>query len=152
MQNLNYKYLFFYFLIFPLTASPSQNKIKIALGGYDVVSYFTENKAAPGKEKFSFKYRDRKWLFSSSNHLELFKNNPEKYIPAYGGYCAWAAGERNRLYPGDPNIFLIYKNKLYMNNNPAVHKKWLLDKDSLIKKADEFWKTTDGSITSKLND
>jgi len=39
-----------------------------------------------------------------------------------------------------------------MNNNPAVHKKWLLDKDSLIKKADEFWKTTDGSITSKMND
>ncbi len=58
----------------------------VAIKGYDPVAYFTEGKAVEGMKKYQHEWQDAKWRFASQAHLDLFRANPEKYAPQYGGY------------------------------------------------------------------
>ena len=57
--------------------------------GYDVVSYFDDN-AVEGNKKFTSQFDGASYKFSTQENLTIFKANPTKYIPQYGGYCAYA--------------------------------------------------------------
>ena len=61
-----------------------------AIAGYDTVAYFTQNKAVKGSSSHTHKWNGATWHFSSAKNLSLFKANPTKYAPQYGGYCAYA--------------------------------------------------------------
>lgn len=110
----------------------------VAASGYDVVSYFTKQQPIKGHSKFSTDYNGAEWHFSSQENLNLFKSDPKKYAPQYGGYCAWAAAY-NKTAKGDPLQWAIHNGKLYLNYNADIKAKWIADKDSLIKKADVYW-------------
>ena len=58
----------------------------LAIKGYDSVAYFTLGKPVKGNSEFEYKWEGAKWRFSTSEHLNLFTSNPEKYAPQYGGY------------------------------------------------------------------
>jgi YHS domain-containing protein len=58
----------------------------IALKGYDTVAYFTKGKAVKGKKTFEYHWKDAKWHFANQQHKKMFKADPEKYAPRYGGY------------------------------------------------------------------
>ena len=58
----------------------------VAIKGYDPVAYFTLGKPVKGSDEFEFEWMAAKWRFSNARHLELFKSDPEKYAPQYGGY------------------------------------------------------------------
>jgi YHS domain-containing protein len=58
----------------------------VAIKGYDTVAYHTEGRAVKGKSKFSHKWNDAKWYFSSAENKDLFAADPERYAPQYGGY------------------------------------------------------------------
>lgn len=66
----------------PVNAGPDG----IAIKGVDPVAYFTEGKPVMGDKQFAFNWNGATWLFSSKDHLEMFKKAPEKYTPQYGGY------------------------------------------------------------------
>jgi YHS domain-containing protein len=57
-----------------------------AIKGYDPIAYFTEGRPVKGDARFAFTWNNAQWLFSSEDHLSLFKKDPEKYVPQYGGY------------------------------------------------------------------
>ncbi|WP_299735275.1 YHS domain-containing (seleno)protein [uncultured Endozoicomonas sp.] len=110
----------------------------LAVSGYDTVAYFTENKPVKGRQKFSTYYMGAKWLFNSQNHLDLFIVDPEKYAPQYGGYCAWAVSQGTTAST-DPEQWHIVSGKLYLNYDRSVQKKWLANKASFIRQADNNW-------------
>lgn len=58
----------------------------VAVKGYDTVAYFTQGKPVKGDSKYEHKWKDATWRFANAEHLELFKADPEKYAPQYGGY------------------------------------------------------------------
>ena len=58
----------------------------VAIKGYDTVAYHSEGRAVKGKSKFSHKWNDAKWYFSSAGNRDLFAAEPERYAPQYGGY------------------------------------------------------------------
>ncbi len=109
-----------------------------AVSGYDTVAYFTEGKPVKGNSKFKYKYEGAEWFFSSATNLELFKNDPEKYSPQYGGYCAWAVSQGHTA-SADPKQWHIDSGKLYLNYDAAVQKDWLKDKTGFIELADQNW-------------
>ena len=84
-----------------------------AADGYDVVAYF-ENKAVEGSNEFQTTYTGVKYKFTSQKNLELFKNNKEKYIPQYGGWCAYAIGAKGEKVDVNPKTFEIRNDKLYL--------------------------------------
>jgi len=58
----------------------------VAIKGYDPVAYFTLGQPAQGKKEFEYEWQGAKWRFAGQEHLELFKADPEKFAPRYGGY------------------------------------------------------------------
>ena len=110
-----------------------------AVGGYDSVSYFT-GKPVPGSDQFTTTYNGATFKFATAANLAAFKANPARYAPQYGGHCAWAAANNYR-FAGDPKIWKIVNNKLYLNFNQDVQTKWEKEIPTLIKKADQNWQT-----------
>ena len=109
-----------------------------AVLGYDVVAYFTESKPVKGSSKYVFEYQGADWYFSSAENLTIFKNNPVKYAPQYGGHCAWAMSS-NQIAPGNAPFWTIYNDKLYLNYDRGVLDTWRTDKDAFIQQADLNW-------------
>lgn len=111
-----------------------------AIGGYDAVSYFTKNEAVKGSKDFTYSWNGASWRFASESNRDLFKANPEKYAPQYGGYCAWGMSNGYKAKVDPLNAWTISNGKLYLNYSKSIKSKWLPEKDELIKKADTNWK------------
>lgn len=111
--------------------------------GYDVVAYFN-NKAEKGDKEFTTTYDGVKFKFSSKENLETFTKSPKKYVPAYGGYCAYAIGLKGEKVSINPKTFEIRDGKLYLfYNSWGVNtlESWQKEgADQLREKADKNWK------------
>lgn len=60
--------------------------------GYDVVAYQSLPSGADGVfgvVDFIAEYANRTWWFASLQNMRLFQADPQRYAPAYGGFCAW---------------------------------------------------------------
>lgn len=106
-----------------------------AIQGYDPVAYFTVGKPVKGLDSLVVDWMGAKWKFASQANLALFKANPEKYAPQYGGYCAYGVSQDN-LVSVEPDKFKIIDGKLYLNYNATVQSKWLEDPAGFIRQAD----------------
>ena len=107
-------------------------------GGYDVVAYFSEAEPIKGTDTYSTEYKDAEWHFSSQENLDKLKQNPDMYVPQYGGYCAWAVAKGSTA-SGDPLQWTIVSNKLYLNYNAEIQAMWTEDRDNLIVMGDKNW-------------
>ncbi len=113
-----------------------------AIEGYDPVSYF-DNNPKEGEAKWSYDYKGIPYHFSSAVNLAKFKASPDKYEPAYGGWCAYAMGESGEKVKIDPETFKIVEGKLYLfynfwGNNTL--NTWNKNERPLKAKADQNWK------------
>lgn len=109
----------------------------LAVGGYDVVSYFQDG-PVKGSRDLTTTYGGVTWRFSTQKNLDLFKANPEAYVPQYGGYCAWAVSQ-GYTAKGDPLHWSLVDGKLYLNYNAHVKSTWEQDIPGHIKKGDANW-------------
>ncbi len=110
----------------------------MAIKGYDVVAFFTEAKAKKGSENFTYRWKDTNWLFESQDNLDMFKKDPEKYAPQYGGYCAYGTADGHKA-PSETDTWTVKDNKLYFNYNKKVQQLWSKDIPGYIEKADKNW-------------
>ena len=111
--------------------------------GYDVVAYF-HNKTEKRVKKYTAIYDGAKFKFSTKKNLKVFEETPEKYVPAYGGYCAYAIGLEGKKVSINPKTFEIRDGKLYLfYNSWGTNTLELWEKEGPEKlklKADENWK------------
>lgn len=140
--------------LIPSQANSSINAInvdetKLAIKGYDPVAYFTEAKPVPGNANYTAQYNGATYQFSSAKHQALFKGNPEKYAPQYGGYCAFGVSKEKK-FDTDPTAWSIVDNKLYLNLNHKVQSRWVLNKEELISDADNIWVDIKNTPVSEL--
>lgn len=139
-----------FFLLVSGTSLSAQNSTKInvdknqlAIQGYDPVAYFEDHKPVKGSDAFKFKFENAVYQFASQSHLNTFKKNPEKYVPEYGGYCAYGVS-KGYAVSIDPTAWSIVEGKLYLNYSHNVQNKWNDDKPGFIKKANQNWPTVAG--------
>ncbi len=118
--------------------SPNYAVDGVAVNGYDVVAYFIDGKPVKGSAEFAFTLDSVQWLFSSREHLDLFKSDPERYLPQFGGWCAYGVSQ-NYKAPTEPDAWTIVNDKLYLNYNKKVRKMWLQDRDARIHTAEQNW-------------
>lgn len=109
-----------------------------AIKGYDTVAYFIEKKPMKGNAEFQYIWNHGLWFFSSQTNLELFKANPEKYAPQYGGYCAYAIAI-DSLVPIDPTQFTVLNDKLYLNYSPRIQRRWEKNRDAYLADSERNW-------------
>ena len=117
---------------------PVYNDSGLAIGGYDAVAYFTEQRPVWGNSKHTHEWQGVKWQFDSEQNKNLFIANSEKYTPQYGGYCAYAAA-KGTIVPSDPNSWSIVNNKLYLNYSPAIQQRWNSNVNGYTSRADAKW-------------
>ncbi|MCF7559893.1 hypothetical protein L3X39_04520 [Sabulilitoribacter multivorans] len=115
-----------------------------AANGYDVVAYFS-NEAIEGSKSFISTFDGVNYKFSSEKNLNLFNKNPEKYLPEYGGYCAYAIAAKAKKVSINPKTFQIKNGKLYLFYNAwGTNTLELWEEENanvLLEKANENWST-----------
>lgn len=110
----------------------------LAVRGYDVVAYFTEGKPVLGDANFAAKYGQASYRFASQADLDAFKADPAKYVPAYGGYCAYGVSVGAK-FDADPTLWTVDNGHLYLNLDKNIQGLFLKDVSGAIKKADKNW-------------
>ena len=116
----------------------------LAIKGYDPVSYFPEGGGVPkeGAKERQVVHRGVTYRFATDANKVAFEKNPEKYEPAYGGWCAWAVAEKSSKVDPDPKSFVITDGRLFLfyqgflNDTRAW---WIKDEKNLLPKAEANW-------------
>ncbi|EEE37626.1 YHS domain protein [Rhodobacteraceae bacterium KLH11] len=111
----------------------------IAMDGFDMVAYFTEGKPAKGTMEHRTEYKDRIWVFSSAENLNLFKENPEAYAPQNNGWCSWAVANGYAAEVDFVNGWFIDDDKLYLNWSEEVKDRYLAKKDEMLALTHANW-------------
>jgi YHS domain-containing protein len=123
------------------------NSTGLAIEGYCPVTYFTDNKAVPGNPGLTATHNGVDYRFASQSAKQAFESNPEHYIPAYGGWCAFGMAIQDK-FPVDPTNFKIVDGRLMLflrNVNLDARERWNQgDEASQVESADSHWKKVSG--------
>ena len=119
-------------------------KDRVAVDGYDLVSYY-DHSPREGSDEVTVNYKGITYYFSNEANASKFQSNPEKYEPAYGGWCAYAMGATGEKVKVDPETYKIIDGRLYLfynfwGNNTLED--WNENQASLKASADHNWKQT----------
>lgn len=117
-----------------------------AIRGYDAVAYFTEGKPMKGSPQYAHEWMGARWLFASAANRDAFVADPGKYMPQYGGYCAWAVSQ-GYTAEIDPNAWTVDGGKLYLNYSKGVQATWAKDVPGNIAKGDRNWPGLKATLT-----
>lgn len=110
----------------------------IAIKGYDPVAYFEMAKPVKGSKSFEATHDGATYRFASKRHLDLFKGNPTKYAPEYGGYCSYGMryGQTSEV---DPAAWKIVEGRLYLQYDQGTQAVWLNKANENIAIANQLW-------------
>ena len=110
----------------------------VVLKGYDPVAYFTRHQAVKGNPAIQTKFGGAIYYFVSASDKAAFRKNPSRYVPQYGGFCAYHV-RQGALIDSDPAVFFIYKGKLYVCSTADGAKEFRSNIDENVRKADDNW-------------
>ncbi|MHC8508336.1 MAG: YHS domain-containing (seleno)protein [Rhodospirillales bacterium] len=110
----------------------------LAIGGFDPVAYHQENRPVRGRAAHEITWKGAKWRFASAENQALFEADPERYAPAYGGYCAYAVSQ-GYTAKTEPHAFSIEGGRLYLNYSSGVKRTWDVDRPGYIAKSEANW-------------
>jgi len=111
---------------------------RVALQGYDPVSYFTEGHPEKGQQQFSAAFDDAVYWFVSEEHRAMFVAAPDAYAPQYGGYCAISMSQDKKAEP-DPQAWTIADGKLYVFRSPVGVELFKKDGATIANLAEKNW-------------
>ncbi len=111
----------------------------VGAGGYDLTSYFTQETPQRGNGHHVAVVDGVTYLFATDDNKKLFMADPAKYMPVYGGYCAYGTAV-GKKFVADPTVYDIVDGKLYFNLDSKIRAIWSKDIPGMIKKADDNWK------------
>lgn len=111
-----------------------------ALRGYDPVSYFNNDQPQLGSQSHQFEWDGAVWHFESAANRDAFAAHPEQYAPSNGGFCTFGV-VLSKKFDGDPSVWTLYKDRLYVFLNEEVKAKFLQDKAGNLTKVKAIWPT-----------
>lgn len=111
----------------------------VGAGGYDVVSYHVNGSPTAGLPQYHSEYQGARWHFSNPGNKELFDTNPERFIPSYGGFCAYAI-YKNVTADVNPTVWHIENETLYLFASEGPKRSWIAEiSEGSIETADQNW-------------
>lgn len=110
----------------------------VALGGYDVVSFHDGQQPLEGTPQFQLMWKGATWLFASAENMARFEQDPRRYEPQFGSYCALAVSQGG-LSKGDPLRWQIRDGRLYFFHSDRAEEIWEGDAADLIVAAEATW-------------
>lgn len=114
------------------------DKAGLAIQGYDPVAFFTDGKPVKGKSEFPARHNGALYYLASKEHRDVFKADPAKYEPVFGGYCAYGVS-RNKLLEIDVDAFQIVDGKVLLQYSKGVRDDFNKDTKGNLSKANANW-------------
>jgi YHS domain-containing protein len=118
----------------------AQGNERLALKGYDPVAYFTDSKPVEGVATYEYSWDGQRYRFASARHRDLFKANPDKYAPQFGGQCAMNMANGNRR-ESDPTMWTISNGQLYVFASAAGSERFRQDSQANATRAATNWQS-----------
>lgn len=138
------------FALFANAVSAADNStIPVGVSGYDLVSYHQASGPVSGNGHHLLEHEGVTYLFANGENKEKFAKSPAKYLPAYGGYCAFGASLGKKFY-GDPKVYKVVDNTLYLNLDKKIQAMWSKDIPGSIATADKLWPSIKNVAASEL--
>ena len=116
--------------------STADEKLPLAIKGYDPVAYFTLDRAVLGKPDIEYEWDEQRYRFVSVEHRELFKADPVRYAPQFTNFCAMALA-RGEVHEANPEYWLVSDGKLYLFGGPSGWERFRQDPGGNIPKAND---------------
>lgn len=110
----------------------------LSMHGYDPVAFFTVGEPVEGNAKYAAVFDGATYYFASQQNLDAFEDAPEKFAPAFGGFCAFGVSV-GKKFDGDPRFWTIAGGKLYLNLNQEIADKFKRDVSGSVAKAEQNW-------------
>lgn len=140
-------------LVYASTANAGHNtetdSNDVILAGHDAVAYFTQGKPVAGSPDYTAVYEGAIYQFSSKKNRDTFREDPARYAPAYGGFCAYGM-TFGKKFEIDGKAFEIVGGKLFVNKNLDVYKAWAKDVPKHIVEANTQWPGVEHTPASEL--
>lgn len=121
----------------------------LAVHGYDVVAYFTAGAPTRGSAEYSTEFENATYRFASKANRKAFEKDPQRYMPRYGGYCAFGVSVGAK-FDGDPTQWKIVGDRLYVLLNQEIFDTWSKDIPGNIAKAERNWREISGKRPEEL--
>jgi hypothetical protein len=112
----------------------------VAIDGMDPVSYFTEGEPLSGAPDFELVWKGVPWFFASAATRAVFAAAPEIYAPQFGGHGLTGLS-RGHLSDGNPHIFVVFSNRLYLFYSTGNRQAFELARLPVIESAEANWQT-----------
>jgi hypothetical protein len=110
----------------------------LAISGYDPVAFFTDGKPTAGKPELELRYGGVAWRFANVGNRAAFADRPDVYMPQYGGYDPVGIA-RGVAVAGNPDVWVIVSERLYLFYDAARRAKFVADTPRLIAAAERKW-------------
>lgn len=125
------------------------NGNSLGMHGVDPVSMFEQAAPAKGEAAYTSTYDGVDYYFSSAIAQASFDAAPEKYLPQFGGFCAFGVYVGKKL-DGDVRYADIVEGKLYLFVNAAILEKYREDPQAVIEGANAKWPEIENTPISAL--
>jgi YHS domain-containing protein len=119
-------------------AAPAVAEKRLALKGYDPVSYFTDGQPEKGSAEYQASYDDATYWFKNAQHRAMFVADPDHYAPQFRGYCTVTLSHGEK-YEADPEAWVIADGKLYVFGSKQGVQVFQTQTASVIEKATDNW-------------
>ena len=150
MRDTNWIYLLIFFLFFQACDSTKESPVyqvnNVALDGYDPVAYVMDRDALKGKAENKINYLGLDFYFIRPSYRDEFLQHPEKYLPAYGGYCGYEVAQNAEKVASDPRLWIVQDGQLILfSDNTELNGKhkaaWVVKRRELKQEADANWQS-----------
>ena len=121
----------------------------LAIRGVDPVALATLNAVAPGEAVRTVVHAGVAYYFASALTAEAFEAAPEKYLPRYGGFCAFAVALGKKL-DGDPRYADIVDGRLYLFVDAGIFARYLENPSEILAKAEAAWPSIEHEAADSL--
>lgn len=132
-----------------LAAAPvawQDNANGYAIGGFDPVAYFTDQKPRTGHNGIEHRWGSRVWNFASTGNRDAFAKHPHAYTPKFAGYDAEALS-RGLAVEGSPVVWAIYRGRVFLFQSSASLAKWRANSEQIIELAMQNWENVSRNLT-----
>ena len=119
----------------PVVVDPQNG---VAINGFDPVAYFTDAKAQPGRAEMEFRQAGVTWRFRNEGNRAAFADDPEVYMPQFGGYDPVAIA-RGVSVPGHPMVWMVHGQRLYLFYDKQARAEFAAATRSILEQAEYKW-------------
>lgn len=116
--------------------------LTLGMSGYSPVSYIEHNRAEAGSPMYAAEHNGVTYFFTGDAQRRTFLRDPSRFLPAYGGYCAYGCSVNAKFIP-DPTSFKVINGRTHLFlRNANVDARALWDESNLtetLSRADRFW-------------